>query len=81
MYIEMNAKEMSNIMNMQPQLDMDLENKYLLLTRTIINIGNSTPCHAKDWCTWDQEYNSLVQDIRSRLVNLATSQPENIRLC
>ncbi|MFH3855191.1 hypothetical protein WAH70_16775, partial [Acinetobacter baumannii] len=26
MYIEMNAKEMSNIMNMQPQLDMDLEN-------------------------------------------------------
>lgn len=33
MYIEMNAKEMSNIMNMQPQLDMDLENKYLLLTR------------------------------------------------
>ncbi|WP_252099614.1 hypothetical protein, partial [Acinetobacter baumannii] len=29
MYIEMNAKEMSNIMNMQPQLDMDLENKYL----------------------------------------------------
>lgn len=32
MYIEMNAKEMSNIMNMQPQLDMDLENKYLLLT-------------------------------------------------
>lgn len=32
MYIEMNAKEMSTIMNMQPQLDMDLENKYLLLT-------------------------------------------------
>jgi len=30
----------------------------------------------KDWCTWDQEYNSLVQDIRNRLANLATSQPE-----
>ncbi len=30
----------------------------------------------KDWCTWDQEYNSLVQDIRNRLVKLATSEPE-----
>ncbi|MFH4338802.1 2-aminoethylphosphonate--pyruvate transaminase, partial [Acinetobacter baumannii] len=25
---------------------------------------------------WDQEYNSLVQDIRNRLVKLATSEPE-----
>lgn len=27
----------------------------------------------KDWCTWDREYNDLVQSIRSRLVALATS--------
>lgn len=77
MYIEMNAKEMSNIMNMQPQLDMDLENKYLLLTPGPLSTSATVRgAMQKDWCTWDQEYNSLVQDIRSRLVNLATSQPE-----
>lgn len=77
MYIEMNAKEMSNIMNMQPQLDMDLENKYLLLTPGPLSTSATVRrAMQKDWCTWDQEYNSLVQDIRNRLVKLATSQPE-----
>ena len=77
MYIKMNAKEMSTIMNMQPQLDMDLENKYLLLTPGPLSTSATVRrAMQKDWCTWDQEYNSLVQDIRSRLVNLATSQPE-----
>lgn len=73
----MNAKEMSNIMNMQPQLDMDLENKYLLLTPGPLSTSATVRrAMQKDWCTWDQEYNSLVQDIRNRLVKLATSQPE-----
>lgn len=64
-------------MNMQPQLDMDLENKYLLLTPGPLSTSATVRrAMQKDWCTWDQEYNSLVQDIRSRLVNLATSQPE-----
>lgn len=27
----------------------------------------------RDWCTWDNDYNTLVQDIRSRLVKLATA--------
>ncbi|MFI8038688.1 aminotransferase class V-fold PLP-dependent enzyme, partial [Acinetobacter baumannii] len=77
MYIEMNAKEMSNIMNMQPQLDMDLENKYLLLTPGPLSTSATVRrAMQKDWCTWDQEYNSLVQDIRNRLVKLATSEPE-----
>nr|WP_275891762.1 2-aminoethylphosphonate--pyruvate transaminase [Acinetobacter pittii] len=64
-------------MNMQPQLDMDLENKYLLLTPGPLSTSATVRrTMQKDWCTWDQEYNSLVQDIRSRLVNLATRQPE-----
>ena len=29
----------------------------------------------RDWCTWDQDYNDIVQDIRRRLVALATSEP------
>lgn len=28
----------------------------------------------KDWCTWDNEYNDLVQEIRRNLVALATKQ-------
>jgi 2-aminoethylphosphonate-pyruvate transaminase len=28
----------------------------------------------RDWCTWDDEYNAVVQDIRARLVALATRQ-------
>ena len=55
MYIEMNAKEMSNIMNMQPQLDMDLENKYLLLTPGPLSTSATVRrAMQKDWCTWDQ---------------------------
>ncbi|EOV9525368.1 2-aminoethylphosphonate--pyruvate transaminase [Bacillus cytotoxicus] len=29
-----------------------------------------------DWCTWDTEYNELVQEIRKRLVSLATKEEE-----
>jgi 2-aminoethylphosphonate-pyruvate transaminase len=27
----------------------------------------------KDWCTWDAEYNEIVQDVRKRLIKLATA--------
>ncbi|WP_019242525.1 MULTISPECIES: 2-aminoethylphosphonate--pyruvate transaminase [Bacillus] len=50
-------------------------NPYLLLTpgplttyQTVKNVM------MKDWCTWDNDYNQLVQKIRRRLVSLATSQ-------
>ena len=29
----------------------------------------------RDWCTWDQDYNDIVEDIRVRLVAFATSEP------
>jgi len=29
----------------------------------------------RDWCTWDKDYNQIVQQIRNQLVSLATSQP------
>jgi 2-aminoethylphosphonate-pyruvate transaminase len=35
----------------------------------------------KDWCTWDDEYNQLVQSIRARLVDLALpKQPQSTDL-
>ena len=30
----------------------------------------------RDWCTWDQEYNDIVQSIRTRLSALATSRAD-----
>ena len=29
-----------------------------------------------DWCTWDVEYNTMVQDVRAKLVSLATKEEE-----
>jgi 2-aminoethylphosphonate-pyruvate transaminase len=31
----------------------------------------------RDWCTWDRDYNDLVQQIRKELVNLSTRQPND----
>ena len=32
-----------------------------------------------DWCTWDVEYNTMVQKVRAKLVSLATKEEENIQ--
>lgn len=49
------------------------DNPYLLLTPGPL----STSKHVKavmlnDWCTWDDEYHAIVQEIRRKLVKLAT---------
>jgi 2-aminoethylphosphonate-pyruvate transaminase len=53
-----------------------IENPYLLLTpgplSTIHRVKREM---LRDWCTWDNDYNQIVQQIRSKLVRLATSQP------
>lgn len=59
------------------QMNDDLENRYLLLTPGPLSTSNSVRrAMQRDWCTWDQEYNQLVQDIRQRLVHMATRQVE-----
>ncbi len=56
---------------------IDLENKYLLLTPGPLSTSAGVRrAMQRDWCTWDQEYNALVQEIRSRLVALATAQTD-----
>lgn len=51
------------------------QNPYLLLTPGPLT---TTPAvkwvMMQDWCTWDDEYKQIVQDIRSELVSLATCQ-------
>ncbi len=72
----MNAKiELEN--EIANQATQELENKYLLLTPGPLSTSTTVRrVMQRDWCTWDKEYNALVQDIRSRLVAMATAQPE-----
>ena len=58
------------------------ENPYLLLTPGPLSTSPSVKAvMLRDYCTWDDNYNSIVQDIRSELVRLAgrdasTSAPD-----
>ncbi|MFC0274571.1 2-aminoethylphosphonate--pyruvate transaminase [Metabacillus herbersteinensis] len=54
-----------------------MENPYLLLTPGPLSTSKTVRnAMLKDWCTWDQSYNSLVQEIRKRLVALATEETD-----
>ena len=54
------------------------KNPYLLLTPGPLS---TTPAVKEamllDWCTWDDDYNSLVRKMRSDLVILGTSRPDD----
>lgn len=53
-------------------LEEYLEKPYLLLTPGPLTTSNGVRmAMLKDWCTWDKEYNNIVQEIRERLVKLA----------
>ncbi|WP_163853204.1 2-aminoethylphosphonate--pyruvate transaminase [Paenibacillus elgii] len=53
------------------------DNPYLLLTPGPLSTTKRVKAAMlKDWCTWDREYNDLVQDIRGRLVRLATTDTD-----
>jgi len=52
------------------------DNPYLLLTPGPLSTSKGVrAAMLRDWCTWDAEYRELVQDLRLRLVRLATGQP------
>ena len=60
---------------------MDIENlpdnPYLLLTPGPISTTKSVKATMlRDWCTWDDEYKDLVQDLRSNLLKLATKSTD-----
>jgi 2-aminoethylphosphonate-pyruvate transaminase len=60
---------------------MDIEslpdNPYLLLTPGPLSTTKSVKATMlRDWCTWDDEYKDLVQDLRSRLLRLATKNTD-----
>jgi 2-aminoethylphosphonate-pyruvate transaminase len=56
---------------------MDDDIPYLLLTPGPLTTSRSVrKAMLQDWCTWDDDYNALVQEIRARLVGLATTGEE-----
>ncbi len=56
-------------------LDALPDNPYLLLTPGPLSTTKSVKAAMlRDWCTWDDEYHALVQDLRHALVRLATAE-------
>jgi 2-aminoethylphosphonate-pyruvate transaminase len=53
------------------------ENPYLLLTPGPLTTSPTVKAvMLQDWCTWDDDYHRVVQQIRSELVSLATASDE-----
>ncbi|MCL2530120.1 MAG: 2-aminoethylphosphonate--pyruvate transaminase [Coriobacteriia bacterium] len=59
-------------------MDYIPNNPYLLLTPGPLSTSKTVrEALLRDWCTWDADYNEdIVQNIRRRLVSLATSSPD-----
>ena len=54
------------------------DNPYILLTPGPLSTSKSVKANMLyDLCTWDDDYNNLVQDIRRQLVELASRTPGN----
>lgn len=50
-------------------------NPYVLLTPgPLSTTATVKEVMLQDWCTWDTDYNVIVQDVRQRLLNLATER-------
>jgi len=60
-------------------LDFIPDNPYILLTPGPLSTSKGVrAAMLRDWCTWDADYNeSIVQNIRQRLVALATEDVDN----
>ncbi|MGC5327427.1 2-aminoethylphosphonate--pyruvate transaminase [Brevibacillus sp. SYSU BS000544] len=53
------------------------EKPYLLLTPGPLTTSATVKeAMLRDWCTWDKDYNQLVQSIREKLVTLATREQD-----
>ena len=55
-------------------IDQIPDNPYLLLTPGPLSTTKTVKAAMlKDWCTWDNDYNMVVQEIRHKLVHYATN--------
>ncbi len=52
------------------------DNPYILLTPGPLSTSKSVKAAMlRDWCTWDLDYNSIVQSLRARLAAMASPTP------
>ena len=52
------------------------DNPYILLTPGPLSTSKAVKAAMlRDWCTWDQDYNSIVQNLRTRLAAMASPRP------
>lgn len=52
------------------------ENPYLLLTPGPLSTSKGVKsAMLRDWCTWDDDYNGIVEEVRGRLIRLASPAP------
>lgn len=55
-----------------PEIQILPDNPYLLLTPGPLSTTKTVKAAMlRDWCTWDDDYHAVVQEIRKRLVELA----------
>jgi 2-aminoethylphosphonate-pyruvate transaminase len=53
------------------------DNPYLLLTPGPLSTTKTVKAAMlRDWCTWDDDYKTLVQEVREKLVRLATNKTD-----
>jgi 2-aminoethylphosphonate--pyruvate transaminase/phosphonoacetaldehyde hydrolase len=80
-YFDAGADYVINTISELPALIDEInesQNQYLLLTpgplsttKTVKNVMK------KDWCTWDNDYNNIIQKLRCDLVKLATNNSDD----
>jgi len=71
--LSMNANQKMNKSEFDPSLLPP--NPYLLLTPGPLSTSPAVRASmVRDWCTWDDEYNAITREIRSRLETLADSE-------
>ena len=55
------------------------DNPYLLLTPGPLSTTKTVKAAMlRDWCTWDDDYKELVQEVRTKLIRLADGQDRRI---
>ncbi|MGL5050792.1 MAG: hypothetical protein ACRC6E_09255, partial [Fusobacteriaceae bacterium] len=53
-------------------MNNSIEKPYILLTPGPLTTSKTVKeAMLKDWCTWDKEYNILVQDMRAKILKIA----------
>ncbi|GMA61267.1 hypothetical protein GCM10025859_17070 [Alicyclobacillus fastidiosus] len=58
--------------------DVAYQNAYLLMTPGPLSTTEGVRrAMLRDWCTWDDDYKEITQDIRSRLIQLGKCTPDN----